>query len=77
MDKTETELTGGVFTVADGVCTGCHNNDRLDLVTCNGLTGQRWKQHLSFGRVAQSVWEDVTAAEAAGQPAADGTLCGW
>ena len=77
MDKTETELTGGVFTVADGVCTGCHNNDRLNLVSCNGQAGQRWRQHLTFGRVAQSVWEDVTAAEAAGQPAADGTLCGW
>jgi hypothetical protein len=30
---------------------------------------------LTEGRVAQSVWEQVTAAEVGA--AADGTLCGW
>ncbi|MEN8800585.1 MAG: hypothetical protein ABF297_01295, partial [Thiogranum sp.] len=76
MDKTEIEANGSVFTTTNGingVCTGCHGNKSGD-VSCNN---REWKEHLTEGRVAQSVWEQVTALLAAGQPAADGTLCGW
>jgi VCBS repeat-containing protein len=76
MDKTEIEANGSVFTTTNGingVCTGCHGNESGN-VSCNN---REWKEHLTEGRVAQSVWEQVTALLAAGQPAADGTLCGW
>jgi hypothetical protein len=74
MDKTEIELNGSVFSTTNGVngiCSTCHGN-KVNDVSCNN---REWKEHLTEGRVAQSVWEDVTTAEVGA--AADGTLCGW
>jgi hypothetical protein len=76
MNKTEVELTGGVFGTTNPqttVCLGCHGNKAND-VSC---TNREWKEHLTEGRVAEFVWEEVAADEIPGQPAADGTLCGW
>ena len=76
MDKVETLVHGDVFgaTGADnGVCRGCHKAKHLARKGCS----REWKQHLTEGRVAQKVWEAVSVAEIAGQPAANGTICGW
>ena len=76
MDKAETAQLGHVLgasagTERDQLCSTCHsgNTNRLGTVTCS--TG--WKQHLTQGRVSESVWEDVTENE----PGVFTPLCGW
>lgn len=64
MDKAEVEVLGHVLGVADGVCEGCHVD--MGPVTCT----TEWKRHLTRGRVAHAVWEDVSED-------ATGTSCGW
>jgi mono/diheme cytochrome c family protein len=69
MDNAETLAAGGVFDStngSDGVCVGCHT-DKSAQVDCGKAT---WLQHLTMGRVAESVWEKVSAAQTGG-------TCGW
>ena len=71
MDKAETLVAGNVLGTSDGsdgVCVGCHANysGSSGLANCSAV----WKQHLTQGRVAESVWEDVSLLKS-------GTRCGW
>jgi hypothetical protein len=80
MDKAEILVNGRVFGTIDenkdkkerkALCSGCHDgnnkqSNKLGYVSCNA----EWVKHLSNGRVAESVWEDVSLDET-------GTLCGW
>lgn len=52
----------------DDLCSTCHrrNINRIRNVNC----GQQWKNHLIEGRVAQSVWEEVSVDQTGG-------TCGW
>ena len=78
MDKVELEIQGylsgdlsdpdNINQIApeDGVCQQCHR-DRTNKLTC---ASSRWKDHLLEGRVAESVWEDVSNNHL-------GSTCGW
>jgi hypothetical protein len=73
MDKVELATQGYLSGSADdpipaedGVCQQCHR-DRTNKLTCNNT---RWKSHLIEGRVAESVWEDVSQTHL-------GSTCGW
>jgi len=69
MDKVEILQLGAVSGSSNPrgtVCAGCHD-DEWNEVSC-GET--EWKQHLTEGRVAHSVWEAVSIART-------GTTCGW
>jgi hypothetical protein len=72
MDKAENAELGHVLGAAPGaerdqLCTTCHEGEnRLGEVTCT----DEWREHLTQGRVAESVWEDVSLDETA-------TRCGW
>ncbi len=57
------------------VCKGCHG-DRTRSLQRRGCT-TKWKNHLVEGRASEVAWVEVTANNVAGQPAADGTHCGW
>jgi mono/diheme cytochrome c family protein len=68
MDNAETLVSGsvdGTTDGSDGVCVGCHANFSAGLSCTAG-----WRQHLTQGRVAESVWEQVSEMKT-------GTLCGW
>jgi mono/diheme cytochrome c family protein len=68
MDKAETLVNGSVYGStdgSDGVCLGCHVNRSTD-VACNA----GWREHLTQGRVAESVWEQVSITRTGG-------TCGW
>jgi Bacterial Ig domain len=68
MDNAETLVSGsvdGTTDGSDGVCVGCHINFSNGMSCTTG-----WKQHLTQGRVAESVWEQVSEMKT-------GTLCGW
>ena len=80
MDKAEIAQLGhiiGASTNADGtpnngvqgernaLCSACHGNELGD-VECDG----EWREHLTRGRVAESVWEEISLDETA-------TTCGW
>jgi Bacterial Ig domain len=86
MDDAELAKLGhilGAATKADGtpnpdeatertaLCSTCHTGGANHLtdntVACSNTT---WLQHLTQGRVSESVWEDVSQAQA-------GSLCGW
>ena len=78
MDKAEIEQLGNVFgdpatntdpQIRNGVCQGCHG-DAWEEVSCGGDDGQEWRQHLTAGRVAEVVWEHVSAT-------VTGSTCGW
>jgi hypothetical protein len=72
MDQVELLIAGEVFGTTDprdSVCQGCHD-DEWQSVACNGSDGREWKLHLSEGRVAESVWEDVSLQ-------LTGSTCGW
>jgi hypothetical protein len=81
MDKAEIAQLGHVAGDPDveppetTVCTSCHGNrvNRLAKAGCS----ERWKNHLIEGRASEKVWEYITANYVPGQPAADGTYCGW
>ena len=65
MDKAEIELTGAVFTSANGssgVCLGCHGNEGNE-VSCND---GEWLDHLTEGRVSPVTFEDVSIARTGG-----------
>jgi mono/diheme cytochrome c family protein len=67
MDKAETAVTGdviGATNPAGTACAGCHVSFNPSSCT------QPWKQHLTQGRVAESVWVEVSNA-------ALGNTCGW
>ena len=72
MDKVELEVNGNVSgdpafeDPYNTVCVQCHQ-DRTNKLNCNST---RWKNHLIEGRVAESVWEDVSTDVA-------GSTCGW
>jgi len=69
MDKVETALLGGVSGATNPlttVCLGCHDDNSSD-VSCSK---SEWKDHLTEGRVAASVWEAVANAVA-------GDTCGY
>ena len=84
MDQVEIELLGAVAgtnpATGEGnaniarntVCQACHD-DEFDEVACRGEDGEEWKQHLSEGRVAQTVWEAVSVAASG----TNHTTCGW
>jgi hypothetical protein len=68
MDKAEMAQLGHVLGAAPGternqLCTSCHGQRT---VSCT----DGWRRHLTQGRVAESVWEDVSRN-------ATGSLCGW
>ena len=74
MDKAEILVNGAVTGTADGVCTACHG-DESDEVSCSN---PKWLQHLTLGRVAESVWENVTATQLDdGNPNTPPETCGW
>ncbi len=69
MDQTEIELLGAVAGSSDPlntVCQGCHE-DKSDEVSCSD---SEWREHLTRGRVAESVWEEVSGT-------LTGSRCGW
>jgi hypothetical protein len=77
MDKAEIALNGQVLGAVSGserdqLCTTCHVEDggqpenKLGDVECDN----DWRRHLTQGRVAESVWEEVSLDET-------GTTCGW
>jgi VCBS repeat-containing protein len=85
MDKAEKLVNGGVTVPdpgnPDGLCTACH--EEIDDVTnsldhtgvlaaegCDLDNEADWYQHLTQGRVAESVWEQVSQAQTS-------TNCGW
>jgi hypothetical protein len=81
MDKAEKLVNGNVTQPADGLCTACHqvidditnsldHTGVLPVEGCDLDNEPDWYQHLTQGRVAEAVWEDVSLAET-------GTLCGW
>ena len=63
MDKAEIAELGHVLGAEPGrernqLCSSCHDGTNLlPFVSCNPA----WNDHLIQGRVAQSVWEDVSA----------------
>jgi len=81
MDKAEIAELGhilGAATLADGttpnpdvnterdaLCSACHEQELGD-VECD----DEWREHLTQGRVAESVWEDISFDETT-------TRCGW
>jgi hypothetical protein len=74
MDKAEDLVNGAVTGPADGACTKCHDQNMdytpaLHSQGCDVGDGE-WMLHLSEGRVAESVWEQVSAAQTGG-------TCGW
>jgi len=74
MDKAEIAVNGAVSSTTngvDGVCAGCHGNEK-NKVDCGNL---KWKEHLTKGRVAHSVWEEVT--DDLVNPGTEGDTCGW
>jgi len=81
MDKAEILQVGWVSgdplheTPETTVCTSCHGN-RVNTLERKGCT-DRWKEHLIEGRANAEVWTYVTDNHVSGQPAADGTSCGW
>jgi hypothetical protein len=72
MDKVELEVVGHVSGDSNfedpltTVCVQCHK-DRTNKLSC---ASSKWKTHLIDGRVAESVYEDVSAQLA-------GSTCGW
>jgi hypothetical protein len=72
MDDAEIAEQGAVSGTtdgSDGVCLGCHG-DESDEVSCTGEEAEEWKRHLTEGRVAEAVWEQVSHDVA-------GSTCGW
>jgi len=75
MDKAEMLVLGDVYGTSDGsdgVCVGCHGDNSSELNTegCDLDEEPDWFQHLTQGRVAESVWETASLAQT-------GTRCGW
>ena len=81
MDKAEKLVNGAVTQPADGLCTACHevldensgtydHTATLNAEGCNLDNEPTWMEHLTQGRVAESVWEEVSNAQT-------GTNCGW
>ncbi|MEN8180320.1 MAG: hypothetical protein ABFS39_17095, partial [Pseudomonadota bacterium] len=77
MDQTEELVTGGYVYGArpdedplQTVCTGCHDQNKRDDLSCYGNDGLEWKLHLTEGRVAEVVWENVAMSELK-------STCGW
>jgi hypothetical protein len=75
MDKAETEVLGDVIGATDPggtACAGCHASFNP------GSCSAGWKQHLTQGRVAESVWLAVTdAALGTPDPNDPPETCGW
>ena len=72
MDRVEIDKFGAVLGTTNPlntVCRGCHG-DESDAVQCTGSDGREWKEHLTEGRVAMSVWEQVSID-------LTGSTCGW
>ena len=63
MDKAETLVNGAVTQPTDGLCTACHegrHEDNTHVLAAEGCDLDNepdWFQHLTQGRVAESVWE--------------------
>jgi hypothetical protein len=75
MDKAQIEKLGHVYgdpafqNPRTTVCQGCHG-DEWNSVSCSGENATEWRQHLTQGRVSQSIWEYVTRQRTGG-------TCGW
>ena len=75
MDKAQIEKLGHVYgdpayqNTRTTVCEGCHG-DEWGSVSCSGEESTEWRQHLTQGRVSQSIWEYVTQQRTGG-------TCGW
>jgi hypothetical protein len=75
MDKAQIEKLGHVYgdpayqNTRTTVCEGCHG-DEWSSVSCSGENATEWRQHLTQGRVSQSIWEYVTKQRTGG-------TCGW
>jgi antirestriction protein len=75
MDKAQIEKLGHVYgdpayqNTRTTVCQGCHG-DEWSSVSCSGENATEWRQHLTQGRVSQSIWEYVTQQRTGG-------TCGW
>jgi hypothetical protein len=72
MDKAQIEKLGHVYgeqNTRTTVCEGCHG-DEWNSVSCSGEDSTEWRQHLTQGRVSQSIWEYVTKQRT-------GSTCGW
>ena len=75
MDKAQIEKLGHVYgdpayqNTRTTVCEGCHG-DEWGSVSCSGEDSTEWRQHLTQGRVSQSIWEYVTQQRTGG-------TCGW
>jgi PKD repeat protein len=75
MDKAQIEQLGHVYgdpayqNTRTTVCEGCHG-DEWSSVSCSGENATEWRQHLTQGRVSQSIWEYVTKQRTGG-------TCGW
>jgi hypothetical protein len=75
MDKAQIEKLGHVYgdpayqNTRTTVCEGCHG-DEWSSVSCSGENATEWRQHLTQGRVSQSIWEYVTQQRTGG-------TCGW
>ena len=70
MDKAEIAEFGHILGTGSNqelnqLCSACHGNE-LDEVVCDS----EWRQHLTQGRVAEVVWEEVSLDTT-------GTTCGW
>jgi len=75
LDKAEILVNGAVTGPAQGACTTCHENNEdhtpvLASEGCNLDNEPDWMEHLSQGRLAESVWEQVSLDQT-------GTRCGW
>ena len=73
MDKAEILVNGevsGTTDGSDGVCATCHGDESSHVAAGCDVGGSAWMQHLTQGRVAESVWEQVSLAQTS-------TLCGW
>ena len=69
MDKAEIERFGHVLGTTSRersqMCSSCHEQELGD-VSCDS----DWREHLTDGRVSESVWEDISRDETGG-------TCGW
>ena len=75
MDKVEAQLGTDQTDPLNTLCTSCHG-DRSNTLSRRGCT-DKWRNHLIEGRASESAWEDVSVMVVSGQPASDGTICGW
>jgi len=75
MDAVEAALDIPQVNPLGTVCQSCHG-DRSGTLSRRGCS-DKWRNHLIQGRASEAVWENVSSTLISGQPAADGTICGY